>query len=90
MNPLFVLFVAELFALGLMWHNKSARPELDRESEKPDPAVLFSERNRKHTVIQANLKRCSADTESTAHASSQVSLPPDFSAVHAPLISRPL
>jgi hypothetical protein len=42
MNALFVLIVAESFAFGAMWHNKSARSGMERESERPDPAVLFS------------------------------------------------
>jgi hypothetical protein len=41
-NALLVLLVAELFAFGAMWHNKSARSGMERESERPDPAVLFS------------------------------------------------
>jgi hypothetical protein len=41
-NALFVLFVTESFVFGAMWHNKSARSGLERESERPDPAVLFS------------------------------------------------
>jgi len=41
-NALLVLFVAELFAFGAMWHNKSPRSESVHESERPDPAVLFS------------------------------------------------
>jgi len=44
-NALFVLLVAESFVFGAMWHNKSARSGLERESERPDPAVLFSSRN---------------------------------------------
>ena len=39
------LFVAELFAFGLMWHNKTALSERERESESPEPAVLFSRRS---------------------------------------------
>lgn len=42
MNSLFVLFVAELFVIAAMWHNKSARSGMERESERPDPAVLFT------------------------------------------------
>ena len=42
MNALLVLLVAELFAFGAMWHNKSARSGMERESERPDPAVLLS------------------------------------------------
>lgn len=42
MNALLVLFVAESFVFGAMWHNKSARSGLERESERPDQAVLFS------------------------------------------------
>lgn len=45
MNALFVLFVAELFVIAAMWHNKSARSGMERESERPDPAVLFSHRS---------------------------------------------
>jgi hypothetical protein len=41
-NSLFFLFVAELFVIAAMWHNKSARSGIERESERPDPAVLFS------------------------------------------------
>jgi hypothetical protein len=41
-NDLFVLFMAELFVIAAMWHNKSARSGMERESERPDPAVLFS------------------------------------------------
>lgn len=36
------LLVAESFVFGWMWHNKSARPGREHESENPDPAVLFS------------------------------------------------
>jgi len=43
-NPLLVLLVVESFVFGVMWHNKSARSGLERESERPDPAVLFSRR----------------------------------------------
>jgi hypothetical protein len=43
-NALLVLFVAELFVIAAMWHNKSARSGMERESERPDPAVLFSRR----------------------------------------------
>jgi hypothetical protein len=39
------LFVAESFAFGLMWHNKSARVEGESGSEGADPAVLFSRRS---------------------------------------------
>jgi hypothetical protein len=39
------LFVAESFAFGLMWHNKSAPSESERESERPEPAVLFFRRS---------------------------------------------
>jgi hypothetical protein len=39
------LFVAESFAFGLMWHNKSARSEEQRESESPEPTILFSRRS---------------------------------------------
>ena len=39
------LFVAESFAFGLMWHNKSAQSERERESGSPDQAVLFSRRS---------------------------------------------
>jgi len=46
MNALFVLFVAELFAFGAIWHNKSPRSEREHDSERPDRAVLFS-----HTPI---------------------------------------
>ncbi|MGA2787410.1 MAG: hypothetical protein ABSF60_07770 [Verrucomicrobiota bacterium] len=42
MNDFFYLFVAELFVFASMWHNKSARSGMERESERPDPAVLFS------------------------------------------------
>lgn len=65
MNAIFLLFVAELFAFGLMWHNKSARSGQERESEKPDPAVLFSTRNRKQSTVDSTLKRQLAKTEST-------------------------
>jgi len=41
-NALFVLFVAELFVIAAMWHNKSPRSEREHESGRPDPAVLFS------------------------------------------------
>jgi hypothetical protein len=41
-NALLVLFVAELFVIAAMWHNKSARSGMERENERPDPAVLFS------------------------------------------------
>jgi hypothetical protein len=44
-NDFFYLFVAELFVFGAMWHNKSARSGMERESERPDPAVLFSRRS---------------------------------------------
>jgi hypothetical protein len=39
------LLVAESFAFGLMWHNETARSEVRRESESPEPAVLFSRRS---------------------------------------------
>ena len=42
MNALVFLFVAESFVFGAMWHNKSARSGMEHESERPDPAVLFS------------------------------------------------
>ena len=45
MNALLVLLVAELFAFGAMWHNKSPRSEMEHESGRPDPAVLFSRRS---------------------------------------------
>ena len=45
MIAFFFLFVAESFAFGLMWHDKSARSEMERESESPEPAVLFSRRS---------------------------------------------
>ena len=41
-NALFVLFLAELFVIAAMWHNKSARSGMERENERPDPAALFS------------------------------------------------
>jgi hypothetical protein len=43
-NALFALYVAELFVIAAMWHNKPARSGMERESERPDPAVLFSRR----------------------------------------------
>jgi hypothetical protein len=45
MNALFALYVAELFVIAAMWHNKPARSGMERESERPDPAVLFSRRS---------------------------------------------
>ena len=42
MNDFFYLFVAELFAIAAIWHNKSPRSEREHESGRPDPAVLFS------------------------------------------------
>ena len=36
MSALYFLLVAEAFALGLMWHNKSPRPEKEHEAERPD------------------------------------------------------
>lgn len=42
MNALVFLFVVESFVFGAFWHNQSARPGRDRESGKPDRAVLFS------------------------------------------------
>ena len=45
MNDFFYLFVAELFVFGAMWHNKSARSGIERESGRPDPAVLFARRS---------------------------------------------
>lgn len=43
MNPLYIMtFVSEGFVLGWMWHNQSARPEIESESTRSDPAVLFS------------------------------------------------
>lgn len=47
MNTIAFLFllVAESFAVGLMWHNKSAQSGKEHESESPDPAVLFSSRS---------------------------------------------
>jgi hypothetical protein len=41
-NDLFALYVAELFVIAAIWHNKTARSGMERESERPDPAVLFS------------------------------------------------
>jgi len=59
-NALLVLFVAESFVLAAMWHNKSARSGMERESERPDPAVLFSRvRTSKH---KANEQPQSAPT----------------------------
>ena len=43
MSTLLFLFVAESFVCGLIWHNQSLRSE--RESEGPDPAVLFAHRS---------------------------------------------
>jgi len=40
MSTLLFLFVAESFVFGWMWHNQSLRSE--RDSEGPDPAVLFA------------------------------------------------
>ena len=63
MNALLVLFVAELFVIAAMWHNKSARSGMERESERPDPAVLFSRRSqnlRKQALsmhMQATIER---------------------------------
>jgi hypothetical protein len=48
MNPLYFLIVAELFVIGWMWHDKSARSEDERDSGKPDPAVLFSRKRKEH------------------------------------------
>ena len=45
MSALFLLFVAESFVFAAMWHNKSPRSGREHESEKPDPAVLFSSRS---------------------------------------------
>ncbi len=42
MSALVFLLVAELFVLGAMWHNQSPRSERERESDKPDAAVLFT------------------------------------------------
>ncbi len=42
MSALVFLFVVESFVFGAMWHNKSARSGRERESGKPDLAVLFS------------------------------------------------
>ena len=47
MSALLVLLVAESFVFGAMWHNKSGRSGLERESERPDPAVLFYSRKPK-------------------------------------------
>jgi hypothetical protein len=44
-NDFFYLFVAELFVIAAMWHNKSPRSEREHESQRPDPAVLFSRRS---------------------------------------------
>lgn len=44
MIALLSLFVAESLLFGLFWHNWSPRSEKERESEKRDPAVLFSRR----------------------------------------------
>jgi len=46
-SALLVLLVAESFVFGAMWHNKSGRSGLERESERPDPAVLFYSRKPK-------------------------------------------
>ena len=42
MNALVFLLVVESFVFGAMWHNKSARSGMERESERPDPAVSSS------------------------------------------------
>jgi len=44
-SALFLLFAAESFVFAAMWRNKSPRSEREHESEKPDPAVLFSRRS---------------------------------------------
>lgn len=44
MTAIYYLFVAELMAFGLMWHNKPSRPERDHESGDPDPALMFHHR----------------------------------------------
>ena len=60
------LFVAESFAFGLMWHNKSARSEEQRESESPEPAVLFS-RRRAHSRKPTPPAQALPDENSTSH-----------------------
>ena len=74
MNALLVLFVAESFVFGAMWHNKSARSGMERECERPDPAVLFS---RVRTSKQkANEQHQSAPTIRSAQ------LPPASEQIH--------
>jgi hypothetical protein len=62
-NTLLVLFVAELFVIAALWHNKPARSDREHESGRPDPAVLFSLRSqnlRKPALsvqVQATIER---------------------------------
>jgi hypothetical protein len=60
------VFVAESFAFGLMWYNKSARSERERESERPEPAVLFSRRSI-HSRKPAKLAQMPPDENSKSH-----------------------
>jgi hypothetical protein len=60
------LFVAESFAFGLLWHNKSARSEEQRESEIPEPAVLFSRRST-NSRKPAPLAQAPPDENSKSH-----------------------
>jgi hypothetical protein len=51
-SALYFLLVAEAFAFGMMWHNKSPRSEKEHEAERPDPAVLFAHRIGKYDKAQ--------------------------------------
>jgi hypothetical protein len=54
-SALLVLFVAELFVIAAMWHNKSSRSEREHESGRPDPAVLFSRIRPQHIANGTSL-----------------------------------
>jgi hypothetical protein len=62
---LFFLFVAESFVLGLIWHNQSPRSEREHETERPDPAVLFTHRIGKYDKVQAVQPNTKFNDEST-------------------------
>ena len=64
MNPLYFLIIAESFVVGWMWHNKSARHGGEHQSDKPDPAVLFSRKRKEHRQSQQEIGRIGKIIES--------------------------
>jgi hypothetical protein len=63
-NPLFFLIVAESFVVAWMWHNKSARPQGEHQSDKPDPAVLFFRKRKEHRQSPQGIGRIGKIVES--------------------------